>query len=68
MIIERMVSSITFDVDPQQIHKIEIKLASVEERIRLQMENAIMDYVSEQMCIEDSKKKPKPYYRKGRWE
>jgi len=68
MITDRMVSSITFDIDESQLHKIEIKLASIEERIRMQIENAIIDYVSDQMLLEDRKKKPKPYYRKGRWE
>ena len=68
VIIDRMVSSINLDVEQTQLHKIEIKLASIEERIRMQFENAIVDYVSDQMILEDSKKKPKPYYRKGRWE
>lgn len=48
--------------------EIEFKFASIEERIRLQIENAIMEYFGEKVDIEDSKKKPKPYYRKGRWE
>lgn len=68
MIIDRMVSSINLDVDQTQLHKIEIKLASIEERIRMQIENAILDYVSDQVILESLKKKPKPYYRKGRWE
>lgn len=40
----------------------------VEDRIKLQIENAIIEYFCEQMDLESGKKKPKPYYRKGRWE
>jgi len=68
MIITRFEDSVHLDTDQAQLHKIEIKLASIEERIRMQIESAIIDYVSDQMIIEDRKKKPKPYYRKGRWE
>lgn len=56
------------DITDEQWNKIEIKFGTIEDRIDMQMKNAIMDYVSERIDIEDSKKKPKPYYRKGRWE
>jgi hypothetical protein len=48
--------------------RLEVKFAIIGERISMQMKNAIIDYVSGQIDLEDSKKKPKPYYRKGRWE
>lgn len=56
------------DITDEQWNSIEIKLGTIEDRIDMQIKNAIMDYVSDQIDIEDSKKKPKPYYRKGRWE
>lgn len=56
------------EISDEQWNKIEITYGTIEERIDMQMKNAIMGYVSEQMDIESSKKKPKPYYRKGRWE
>lgn len=66
--ITRFEDGVYLDMDKVALHKIEIKLADIEERIRLQVENAIIDYVSDQMMLETSKKKPKPYYRKGRWD
>ncbi len=71
MLVDKMVSSIHFDAEEitqEQWDKIEVKFATIEERITMQIKNAIIDYVGEQIDIEDSKKKPKPYYRKGRWE
>lgn len=68
MIIDKMVSSIDIKIGPEHLHKIEIKLGTIEDRIRMQIENAIIDYVSDQMILEALKNKPKPYYRKGRWE
>lgn len=71
MIIDRMINTTHFDAEEitqAQWDKIEVKIASIEERISMQIKNAIMDYVSDQIGIEDSKKKSKPYYRKGRWE
>ena len=47
---------------------IKIKLVTIEERIRLQIEQALIKWVGDKMDAEDAKKKPKPYYRKGRWE
>ena len=71
MIIDQMISTINIDTSKmtqRDWDRLEIKFATIEERISMQMKNAIMDYVGEQIDIEDSKKKPKPYYRKGRWE
>lgn len=71
VLIDRMINTPHFNTEyltNEQLHKIEIRLATTEDRIVMQMKDAIMDYVSEQMGIEDSKKKPKPYYRRGRWE
>lgn len=71
VLIDKMINTTHFDAEnitDEQWSKIEIKLASIEERISMQIKNAIMDYVSEKMVEEDSKKKPKPYYRRGRWE
>lgn len=45
-----------------------IKLVTLEERIRLQIEQALIKWVGEKIDAEDSKKKPKVYYRRGRWE
>lgn len=56
------------EVTNEQWVKIKIYPGTVEDRIRMQIENAIIEYVADQIDIEDSKKKPKPYYRKGRWE
>jgi len=53
------------EVTDQQWNKIEIKLGTIEDRIDMQIKNAIIKWVGEQI---DAKKKPKPYYRKGRWE
>lgn len=71
VLIDQMINTTHFNTDAltdEQLHKIEIKLGTIEDRIVMQMKNAIMDYVSGQRDIESSKKKPKPYYRKGRWE
>lgn len=71
MIIDRMINTThldTSEMTQSDWDKIEVKFATIEERITMQIKNAIMDYVSERIDIEDSKKKPKPYYRKGRWE
>ena len=56
------------DIADEQWNNIEIKLGTIEDRIKLQIENAIIDYVSDKMDAEDLKKKPKPYYRRGRWD
>lgn len=49
--------------------KINIKLSTiVVERIRLQIEKALIKWVGEKIDAEDIKKKPKVYYRRGRWE
>ena len=49
--------------------KINIKLSTiVVERIRLQIEKALIKWVGEKIDAEDAKKKPKVYYRRGRWE
>ncbi len=56
------------EISDEQWNKIEIKLGTIEDRIALQLKNAIIDYVSDKMDAEDLKKKPKPYYRRGRWE
>lgn len=56
------------EITNEQWNKIEIKLGTIEDRFKLQIENAMMDYVSEKMDAEEVKKKPKPYYRRGRWE
>jgi len=48
--------------------EIEIKLATIEERIRLQIEEALIKWVGDKIDAEDIKKKPKVYYRRGRWE
>lgn len=48
--------------------EIKIKLATLEERIRLQVEQALIKWVGNKLDAEDSKKKPKVYYRRGRWE
>lgn len=64
MIIDRMVSTIQFDTSGMSKEDWD-KLG---ERITKQIQDAIIEYCGEQIDIEDSKKKPKPYYRKGRWE
>lgn len=66
--ITRMQDAFQFDFTEEQITEIEIKLATIEERIVMQMKNAIMGYVSDKMEHERAKKKAKPYYRRGRWE
>ena len=47
---------------------IKIKFATLEERVRLQIEQALVTWVGEKIDAEDIKKKPKVYYRRGRWE
>lgn len=71
MIIDRMINTTHFDTSEMtqaDWGKIEVKFASIEDHIKLQIENAIIEYFCEQMDLESGKKKPKPYYRKGRWE
>lgn len=49
--------------------EIKIKLATLEEHIRLQIEQALIKWVGDKLDAEDvKKKKPKVYYRRGRWE
>lgn len=67
MIIDRMINSPPSYTDTQW-NEIEVKFASIEDRISMHLTNAIMEYLGEKIGIEDSKKKPKPYYRRGRWE
>lgn len=45
----------------------EIKLVTLEERIRLQIEQALIKWVGEKLHYEDVKRTPKVYYRRGRW-
>lgn len=47
---------------------IKIKLVALEERIRMQIEQALIKWVGDKIDTEDVKKKPKVYYRRGRWE
>lgn len=56
------------EITDEQWNKIEITSGTVEDRIDMQIKNAIIEWVGDQMDAEDVKKKPKPYYRKGRWE
>lgn len=46
----------------------EIKLATLEERIRMQIEQALIKWVGEKIDVEGVKRKSKVYYRRGRWE
>lgn len=48
--------------------EIKIKLATIEERVRLQIEQALIKWVGDKIDAEDFKRKPKVYYRRGRWE
>lgn len=45
-----------------------IKLVTLEERVRLQIEQALIKWVGEKIDAEGVKRKPKVYYRRGRWE
>ena len=47
---------------------IKIKLATLEELVRMQIEQALIKWVGEKIDAEELKKKPKVYYRRGRWE
>lgn len=47
---------------------IKFRLTTLEERIRLQIEQAIIKWVGEKIDAEGVKRKPKVYYRRGRWE
>lgn len=47
---------------------IKIKLATIEERIRMQIEQALIKWVGEKIDAENVKKYSKVYYRRGRWE
>lgn len=47
---------------------IKIKFAALEERIRMQIEQALIKWVGDKIDAEDVKRKPKVYYRRGRWE
>jgi hypothetical protein len=67
MIIEQMIN-FTPPYTESQWSEIEVKFTTIEERVSMQIKNAIIDYISEQFDLEDTKKKPKPYYRKGRWD
>lgn len=48
--------------------EIKFVMATIEERIRIQIEQALIKWVGEKIDAEDVKKKPKVYYRRGRWE
>lgn len=48
--------------------EIKIKLATLEKRIRMQIEQALIKWVGEKIDAKDAKEKPKVYYRRGRWE
>jgi hypothetical protein len=56
------------EISDEQWNKIEITSGTIEDRIDMQIKNAIIKWVGDQIDAEDAKKKPKPYYRKGRWE
>lgn len=56
------------EITDEQWNKIEITFGTIEDRVDMQIKNAIIKYVGDKMSAEDAKKKPKPYYRKGRWE
>lgn len=47
---------------------IKIKLVTIEERIRLQIEQALIKWVGDKIDDEGIKRKSKVYYRRGRWE
>lgn len=48
--------------------EIKFILTTIEERIRLQIEQALIKWVGDKIDSEDVKRKPKVYYRRGRWE
>lgn len=49
--------------------KINIKLSTIAvQRIRLQIEKALIKWVGDKIDAEELRKKPKVYYRRGRWE
>lgn len=56
------------EITDEQWNKIEIKVGTVEDRIDMQIKSAIIKWVGGKMDTEVVKKKPKPYYRRGRWE
>lgn len=56
------------EITDEQWNTIEITSGTIEDRIDMQIKNAIIEWVGDKMSAEDVKKKPKPYYRKGRWE
>lgn len=56
------------EITDEQWNKIEIRSGTIEDRVHMQIKNAIIKWVGDKMDSEDAKKKPKPYYRKGRWE
>lgn len=56
------------EITDEQWNKIEITSGTIEERVDMQIKNAIIQWVGDQIGAEDAKKKPRPYYRKGRWE
>lgn len=47
---------------------VKIKLARLEELVKLQIEQALIKWVGEKIDAEGVKRKPKVYYRRGRWE
>lgn len=47
--------------------EIKIKLVTLEERIRMQIEQTLVKWVGDKINTEDVKRKPKVYYRRGRW-
>jgi hypothetical protein len=70
MIIDRMITHLGIDtsgMSQDQWKEIDIKLASIEEHLRMKyILNSTHDQVE---CSEEiSNIKPKPYYRKGRWD
>lgn len=56
------------EITEEQWNKIEITSGTIEDRVDMQIKNAIIQWVGDAMSAEDAKKKPNPYYRKGRWE
>lgn len=48
--------------------KISLKPVTLEKRIRIQIEQAIIKWAGEKIDVENAKRKPKVYYRRGRWE
>ena len=56
------------EITDEQWSNIEITLGTIEDRVDMQIKNAIIKWVGDKIDTEDAKKKPKPYYHKGRWE